>query len=162
MPNDRSESALRERLELARKATPEGERTLWTVDPAVRGDLCIRDAFNERILTMEDGTATATARHIATSSPDVVREDIEEILRLRGRVKRLDKEVDWLIEYIWNRDIFRCPMPEDHKCEQRYGILCCLDLSETEIRRRCWRYVANMATRINPGNSRKSREEETA
>ena len=96
MPNDRSEAAMRERLELARKATPEGERTLWTVDPAVPRDLCIRDAFNERILTMEDCTETATARHIAASSPDVVRADIEEILRMRGRVKRLDKEVDWL------------------------------------------------------------------
>lgn len=41
MPNDRSDDALRERLEIAGKATPEDENTLWTVDPAVRGDLCI-------------------------------------------------------------------------------------------------------------------------
>ena len=90
-PNNRSDAALRERLEIAGKATPEGERTLWTVDHAVPRDLCIRDAFNERILTMEDCTATATARHIAASSPDVVRADIEEILRLRQELKNRDE-----------------------------------------------------------------------
>lgn len=87
--DDRSEAALRERLEIAGKATPKGESTLWMVDPAVPRDLCIRDAFNERILTMEDCTATATAHHIAASSPDVVRADIEEILRLRAENERL-------------------------------------------------------------------------
>lgn len=91
-PNDRSGAAMRERLKLAEKATPKGESTLWMVDPAVPRDLCIRDAFNERILTMEDCTATATAHHIAASSPDAVRADIEEILRLREEVTRLRDE----------------------------------------------------------------------
>lgn len=94
MPNNRSDAALRERLEIAGKATPKGESTLWMVDPAVPRDLCIRDAFNERILTMEDCTATAAAHHIAASSPDVVREDIEEILRLRQENKRLCGELE--------------------------------------------------------------------
>lgn len=98
MPNDRSDAAMRERLELAGKATPKGESTLWMVDPAVPRDLCIRDAFNERILTMEDCTATATAAHIAASSPDVVRADIEEILRLRAEVERLNKVSHYLAE----------------------------------------------------------------
>lgn len=92
MPNNRSDAALRERLVIAEKATPKGESTLWMVDPAVPRDLCIRDAFNERILTMEDCTATAAAHHIAASSPDVVQADIEEILRLRQEVARLNKE----------------------------------------------------------------------
>lgn len=144
-PNDRSDAALRERLEIAGKATPEGERTLWTVDHAVPRDLCIRDTFNERILTMEDCTATATARHIAASSPDVVRADIEEILRLRQEVARLNKEADWFIEYIWNKDIFRCPMPEGYKCEHKLKHVCCLDSEETEIRGRCWREAARKA-----------------
>lgn len=100
-PNNRSDAALRERLEIAGKATPEGERTLWTVDHAVPRDLCIRDTFNERILTMEDCTATATARHIAASSPDVVKADIEEILRLRQEVARLNKEADWLAKIMF-------------------------------------------------------------
>lgn len=91
--SDRSERALRERLELAKKATPEGEKTLWIVDGAVRGCLCIRDAFNERLLTMEDSIDMKTARHIAASSPDVVRADIEEILALRAEVARLEDEV---------------------------------------------------------------------
>lgn len=98
MPNDRSDAALRERLVIAEKATPKGESTLWMVDPAVPRDLCIRDAFNERILTMEDCTATAAAHHIAASSPDVVRADLEEILRLRAENERLNKEADWLAE----------------------------------------------------------------
>lgn len=94
MPNDRSDAALRERLEIAGKATPEGEKTIWTVDPAAPRDLCIRDPFNERILTMEDCTDHATAAHIAASSPDVVREDIEELLRLRQENKRLCGELE--------------------------------------------------------------------
>ena len=102
--DNRSDAALRERLELAKKAVPKGESTLWMVDPAVPRDLCIRDAFNERILTMEGCTATATAHHIAASSPDAVRADIEEILRLRaenerlrGEVESLNKQADWLV-----------------------------------------------------------------
>lgn len=92
-PNDRSEAALRERLELAEKATPKGEKTIWTADFASPHETCVRDAFTERILTMEDYTDQATAAHIAASSPDVVREDIEEILRLRGENKLLNSMV---------------------------------------------------------------------
>lgn len=154
MPNDdRSTERLMKRKRIAEEA--------GKAHPGDWGTL-IRSGNGDPLCMMTYDTDIVTATHIALSDPDTTQQDIDEIIRLRGRVKRLDKEVDWLIEYIWNRDIFRCPMPEDHKCEQRYDILCCLDLSETEIRRRCWRYVANMATRINPGNSRKSREEETA
>lgn len=39
----------------------------------------------------------ANAAHIATNSPDVVMADIDEILRLRAQVERLEKEADWLI-----------------------------------------------------------------
>lgn len=38
----------------------------------------------------------ANAAHIATNSPDVVMADIDEILRLRAQVERLEKEADWL------------------------------------------------------------------
>ena len=41
------------------------------------------------------------AAHIAASSPDVVRADIEEILRLRKEVARLNKEADWLGLRLW-------------------------------------------------------------
>lgn len=50
---------------------------------------------------MEDYTDQATAAHIAASSPDVVRADIEEILRLRKEVARLNKEADWLGLRLW-------------------------------------------------------------
>ena len=103
-PNNRSEAALRERLEIAGKAVPKGESTLWMVDPAVPRDLCIRDAFNERILTMEDCTATATANHIAANHPDVVRADIEEILRLRAENERLRQENKRLCGELERRD----------------------------------------------------------
>lgn len=94
--SDRSEQALRERLELAKKATPKGERTLWTVDGAVRGYLCIRDAFNEHLLTVEDSADMATAQHIAANHPDVVRTDLEEIFALRAEVARLRKRAERL------------------------------------------------------------------
>ena len=92
MPNDRSDAAMRERLVIAEKAVPKGEKTIWTADFASPHETCVRDAFTERILTMEDYTDQATAAHIAASSPDVVRADIEEILRLRKEVARLNKE----------------------------------------------------------------------
>lgn len=145
MPNNRSDAALRERLELAEKATPKGEKTIWTADFASPHETCVRDTFTERILTMEDYTDQATAAHIAASSPDVVQADIEEILRLRKEVARLNKEADWFIEYIWNKDIFRCPMPEGYKCEHKFKHICCLDSGETEIRGRCWREAARKA-----------------
>ena len=91
-PNDRSEAALRERLEFAGKAVPKGEKTIWTADFASPYETCVRDAFTERILTMEDYTDKATAAHIAANHPDVVRADIEEILRLRQEVARLELE----------------------------------------------------------------------
>ena len=93
-PNDRSEAALRERLVIAEKAVPKGEKTIWTADFASPHETCVRDAFTERILTMEDYTDQATAAHIAASSPDVVQADIEEILRLRQENKRLCGELE--------------------------------------------------------------------
>lgn len=99
--DNRSDAALRERLELAEKAVPKGEKTIWTADFASPHETCVRDAFTERILTMEDYTDQATAAHIAASSPDVVRADIEEILRLRAEVARLNKEADWLAKIMF-------------------------------------------------------------
>lgn len=90
--DNRSDAALRERLELAEKAVPKGEKTIWTADFASPHETCVRDAFTERILTMEDYTDQATAAHIAANHPDVVRADIEEILRLRQEVARLELE----------------------------------------------------------------------
>lgn len=187
MPNDRSDAALRERLELAEKAT----QGPWKSDEVVtrkkdfEPSYVVKDGDGFTIVDVLPVAAyQANAAHIAASSPDVVREDIEELLRLRGEVKRLrdenealknsafefgvgfstkvnemrareewlsrelarlDKEADWFIEYIWNKDIFRCPMPEGYKCEHKFKHVCCLDSEETEIRGRCWREAARKA-----------------
>lgn len=113
MPNNRSEAALRERLEIAEKATQGpwkifrecgkegriGIATKETLDDFDAGELVI-------VVDYTDDSSgilrEADAAHIAASSPDVVRADIEEILRLRKEVARLDKEADWLGLRLWD------------------------------------------------------------
>ena len=92
MTNDRSDSALRERLGIAEKAT-QGPwyHTLAAIvgtkkSPEDNDATCI--CFTEWRCS---GDPQANAAHIAASSPDVVREDIEEILRLRQEVKNRDE-----------------------------------------------------------------------
>lgn len=139
MTNNRSDAALRERLELAEKAVPKGEKTIWTADFASPHETCVRDAFTERILTMEDYTDQATAAHIAASSPDVVREDIEEILQLR-------KERDWLLREIVNTsDRQFCPMPDRYECLYHVGHEC--KSREVEMRVGCWRTAVECAVK---------------
>lgn len=102
MPNDRSDAALRERLVIAEKAT-QGPwyHTLAAIvgtkkSPEDNDATCI--CFTEWGCS---GDPQANAAHIAASSPDVVRADIEEILRLRKEVARLNKEADWLGLRLW-------------------------------------------------------------
>lgn len=102
MPNDRSDAAMRERLKLAEKAT-QGPwyHTLAAIvgtkkSPEDNDATCI--CFTEWGCS---GDPQANAAHIAASSPDVVQADIEEILRLRKEVERLDKEADWLGLRLW-------------------------------------------------------------
>lgn len=93
MPNDRSDAALRERLEIAGKATKgPWYHSLAAIvgtkkSPEDNDATCI--CFSEWGCS---GDPQANAAHIAASSPDVVREDIEEILRLRQEVARLELE----------------------------------------------------------------------
>lgn len=96
MPNDRSEAALRERLELAEKAT----QGPWKSDEVVtrkkdfEPSYVVKDKDGFTIVDVIPVSAyQANAAHIAASSPDVVREDIEEILRLRGENKLLNSMV---------------------------------------------------------------------
>lgn len=125
--------------ELAEKAVPKGEKTIWTADFASPHETCVRDAFTERILTMEDYTDQATAAHIAANHPDVVRADIEEILRLR-------KERDWLLREIVNTsDRQFCPMPDRYECLYHVGHEC--KSREVEMRVGCWRTAVECAVR---------------
>lgn len=99
MPNDRSDAALRERLELAEKAT----KGPWyhTLAAIVGTKESPEDTDATCICFTEWGCSRdqqANAAHIAASSPDVVKADIEEILALRAENERLNKESDWLAE----------------------------------------------------------------
>ena len=101
MPNDRSEEALRERLELAEKATKGpwikiyrdflGEDGFgWESKPTVEAEDKMICLFYDRNADADDvDNDEADAAHIAANSPDVVRADIEEILRLRLENKML-------------------------------------------------------------------------
>lgn len=102
MPNDRSDAAIRERLVIAEKAT-QGPwyHSLAAIvgtkkSPEDNDATCI--CFTEWGCS---GDPQANAAHIAASSPDVVRADIEEILQLRKEVARLNKEADWLGLRLW-------------------------------------------------------------
>lgn len=105
MPNDRSDAALRERLEIAGKAA-EGPWKSDVIPPEMVGArprYVIRDG--KGIVIVEDvyhfASWQKTGQHIAASSPDAVRADIEEILQLRQEVARLNKEADWLAKIMF-------------------------------------------------------------
>lgn len=97
-PNNRSDAALRERLEIAGKATKgPWYHTLAAIvgtkkSPEDNDATCI--CFTEWGCS---GDPQANAAHIAASSPDVVRADIEEILRLRQEVARLEDTLAHLV-----------------------------------------------------------------
>lgn len=102
MPNDRSDAALRERLEIAEKAT---QGPWYHVLAAIVGTKESPEDNDATCICFTEwgcsGDPQANAAHIAASSPDVVRADIEEILRLRKEVARLNKEADWLGLRLW-------------------------------------------------------------
>lgn len=113
MPNDRSDAALRERLELAEKAT----KGPWKLDEVVtkRKDFepsyVVKDRDGFTIVdVLPIATHRTTAAHIAANSPDVVKADIEEILRLRAENERLNRESDWLAKTlgVQVKDSFGC------------------------------------------------------
>lgn len=111
MTNDRSDVALHERLELAEKATKgPWYHTLAAIvgtkeSPEDNDATCI--CFTEWGCS---GDPQANAAHIAANSPDVVKADIAEILRLRAENERLNKEADWLVKTlgVQVKDSFGC------------------------------------------------------
>lgn len=78
------------RRALAEKATP---------GPWVRkGGYLVYGPWGDRPVSGEEGILNpADAAHIAANDPPTVIADIDEILRLRAQVERLEKEADWLI-----------------------------------------------------------------
>lgn len=102
MPDDGSDAALRERLGIAEKAT---QGPWYHVLAAIVGTKESPEDNDATCICFTEwgcsGDPQANAAHIAASSPDVVRADIEEILRLRKEVARLNKEADWLGLRLW-------------------------------------------------------------
>ena len=100
--DNRSDAALRERLEIAEKAT---QGPWYHVLAAIVGTKESPEDNDATCICFTEwgcsGDPQANAAHIAASSPDVVRADIEEILRLRKEVARLNKEADWLGLRLW-------------------------------------------------------------
>lgn len=102
--NDRSDAALHERLKIAGKATKglwkksfrdfECEDGFgWESKPIVEAQGKIVCLFYDREAEIDDvDNDEDDAAHIAASSPDVVRADIEEILRLRTENEQLALE----------------------------------------------------------------------
>ena len=97
--SDRTTEALLARRALAEKATPGPWKSVYDycVLPNIYDDrpanVLIADCSREHD---HDKKTKANALYIAANSPDVVMDDIDEILRLRAQVERLEKEADWL------------------------------------------------------------------
>ncbi len=92
----------------------------------------------------DPGISGRNAAHIAANSPDVVMADIDEILRLREQVERLEKEADWLAEYCWKK-----PEAEYHPLREMRGGFYCGACPHDHDCRKCWREAARKAVEEN-------------
>ncbi len=99
---DRSIESLLARRELAEKATPGPwgqviaglERVVIDSKGTVVCTVCLDEDFSDKETERQ---VLANLYYIAVNSPAIVMADIDEILRLRAQVERLEKEADWLI-----------------------------------------------------------------
>ena len=111
--NDRSNEALLARRAIAERATP--GPWMQVIRPSELGDGsffdCVKIGGGDFPTALyypdEDGYVgdtqvqdmkDANSAHISANSPEVIMADIDEILRLRAEVERLNKEADWLAE----------------------------------------------------------------
>lgn len=111
--DNRNNESLLARRALAEKATPGP----WYANRSGRGVITQYTPLKDRtfgygcgdefVCDLNDGEyheycddkeQVNTAAHIAANSPDVVMADIDEILRLREKVERLEKEADYLAQ----------------------------------------------------------------
>lgn len=97
MHNNCTTVSLLARRALAEKATP---------GPWVRkGGYLVYGPWGDRPVSDKEGILNpADAAHIAANDPPTVIADIDEILRLRAQVERLEKEADWLAERAGAKD----------------------------------------------------------
>lgn len=106
---NRTNKALLERRALAEKAIQgswgRGDSKHLNTILAVRENEHCNQRFQIAVTNLG---LEAEAAHIAANSPDVVMEDIDEILRLRAENARLEKEADWLAVQLANGLIDPC------------------------------------------------------
>lgn len=100
--NARTTESLLARRALAEKATP-GEwitTGINSVHGGYRNRLIYPDENPDVLIASMNNTSNSKcaedADHIVASNPSTVMDDIDEILRLREKVERLEKEADWL------------------------------------------------------------------
>ena len=150
-PNNRSDAALRERLELAKNAT-HGPWALWEWDNGVKEIRSNADPDEDhvcRVWHKKDGD------FLAKNSPREVQADIEEILRLRQEVARLNKEADWLVRMLshYTEDCplkfswlyaDELPIPKIDGCDGAWPDDDYFDCSNSTPGR-CWREAARKA-----------------
>lgn len=147
--SDRSDQALRERLELARKATDGPWKESVQI---VNGDAvsAVSTACGDEICNTYGNLLCDTfdAAHIAANHPEVVRADLEEILALRAEVARLRARVRWLSKCSF-KDTNRCAkLPGFSRCVWNCGEWCG---AADDLRKGCWRDAADVAARDVPG-----------
>lgn len=93
---DRSIESLLARRELAEKATPGPWKPGTSVFLKQETIIASMGYIAAEPIGVSYPTTCYNFAHIAANSPDVVMDDIDEILRLRAQVERLEKEADWL------------------------------------------------------------------
>lgn len=131
---DRTTESLLSRRALAEKATPGP----WEVDKSeITSAVYVETSWGHLIC---DSSDHGDAAHIAANSPDVVMADIDEILRLRAQVERLEKEANWLAEYCWKK-----PEVEYHPLREMRGGFYCGACPYDYDCRKCWRAAARKA-----------------
>lgn len=132
--DNRTTESLLSRRELAEKATPGP----WEVDKSeITSAVYVETSWGHLIC---DSSDHGDAAHIAVSDPATVMADIDEILRLRAQVERLEKEADWLAEYCWKK-----PEAEYHPVREMRGGFYCGTCPHDHDCRKCWREAARKA-----------------
>ncbi len=138
MHNNRTTESLLARRALAEKATPGP----WEVDKSeITSAVYVETSWGHLIC---DSSDHGDAAHIAVSDPATVMADIDEILRLREQVERLEKEADWLAEYCWKK-----PEAEYHPLREMRGGFYCGACPYDYDCRKCWREAARKAVEAN-------------
>lgn len=132
--DNRTTESLLSRRALAEKATPGP----WEVDKSeITSAVYVETSWGHLIC---DSSDHGDAAHIAVSDPATVMADIDEILRLRAQVERLEKEADWLAEYCWKK-----PEAEYHPVREMRGGFYCGACPHDHDCRKCWREAARKA-----------------